>query len=173
MSGHSEQKADRRISAGRLADRVGDADQHERERSHRTCRHEKSSRNSLFIQTIQSTRPSLPTIRSRAALHIMASSMTRKLLLPAIDECVDVLKRLEEENAGIIKIGRTHLQDATPLYVSNEISGWRSMLEHSRRTYRSGSSLRQRTRHRGDRGRHPDSMRRKPLAQMSVRFSIP
>ena len=45
---------------------------------------------------------------------------------------IDELKRLEAENAGIIKIGRTHLQDATPLYFSGEISGWRSSLEHSR-----------------------------------------
>ena len=81
--------------------------------------------------TVNASQSSNDTFPS--ALHIMASSMTRKLLLPAIDECVDVLKRLEEENAGIIKIGRTHLQDATPLYVSNEISGWRSMLEQSRR----------------------------------------
>ena len=39
---------------------------------------------------------------------------------------------IEEENEGIIKIGRTHLQDATPLYFSQELSGYRSMIEHSK-----------------------------------------
>lgn len=67
-----------------------------------------------------------------SALHIMASLEARNLLFPAIDGCIEVLKRLEAENKGIIKIGRTHLQDATPLYLSDEIGGWRSMMEHSR-----------------------------------------
>ena len=42
------------------------------------------------------------------------------------------VSKLEEENKGIIKIGRTHLQDATPLYFSQELSGYRSMIEHSK-----------------------------------------
>lgn len=68
-----------------------------------------------------------------SALHIMASMQCRRQLFPALDHCIEVLRSLEEANAGLIKIGRTHLQDATPLYVSDEISGWRSMMEHSRR----------------------------------------
>lgn len=68
-----------------------------------------------------------------SALHIMVSLEAKLVLLPAIMECIETLKDLERKNAGIIKIGRTHLQDATPLYMSDEISGWRSMLEHSRR----------------------------------------
>lgn len=67
-----------------------------------------------------------------AALHIMAASLVHQKLLPALDGMISEMKRLEAENEGIIKIGRTHLQDATPLYFSGEISGWRSMLEHSR-----------------------------------------
>lgn len=68
-----------------------------------------------------------------AALHIMASLQVRNELLPSLDETIAELKRIEEENRGLIKIGRTHLQDATPLYFSDEVSGWRSMLEHSRK----------------------------------------
>lgn len=66
-----------------------------------------------------------------SALHIMTALEAVHILLPAVDEVIQTLKDLEEENRGIIKIGRTHLQDATPLYVSDEISGWCSMLEHS------------------------------------------
>ena len=68
-----------------------------------------------------------------SALHIMASLEVKNRLMPALDGIIDVLKELEAANAGIIKIGRTHLQDATPLYVSDEISGWRSMMEHSKK----------------------------------------
>ncbi len=67
-----------------------------------------------------------------SALHIMVSIEAKKQLFVALDQCIETLKTLEKNNAGIIKIGRTHLQDATPLYVSDEISGWRSMLEHSK-----------------------------------------
>lgn len=45
---------------------------------------------------------------------------------------INQIKKLEEENEDIIKIGRTHLQDATPLYFSQELSGYRSMIEHSK-----------------------------------------
>lgn len=68
-----------------------------------------------------------------AALHIMAAIQIKNSLLPALDAIVEELRNLEKANEGIIKIGRTHLQDATPLYFSDEISGWRSMMEHSRR----------------------------------------
>lgn len=81
--------------------------------------------------TVNASQSSNDTFPS--ALHIMLSSQVKETLLPAIDTTIETLLRLEEENKGIIKIGRTHLQDATPLYVSNEISGWRSMIEHSRR----------------------------------------
>lgn len=67
-----------------------------------------------------------------AALHIMAAVEVNQKLLPAIDSIIETFQRLENENEGIIKIGRTHLQDATPLYFSQELSGYRSMLEHSK-----------------------------------------
>ncbi len=66
-----------------------------------------------------------------AALHIMVATKITNELLPVLKTMINTLKQLEEENKNIIKIGRTHLQDATPLYFSQEISGWRSMIEHS------------------------------------------
>ena len=54
-------------------------------------------------------------------------------LFPAIDELIETFKRLEKENEGIVKSGRTHLQDATPIQFSQEISGWRNMLEKTRK----------------------------------------
>ena len=67
-----------------------------------------------------------------AALHIMVAQKINAELLPQLDLMIHQIKKLEEENEGIIKIGRTHLQDATPLYFSQELSGYRSMIEHSK-----------------------------------------
>ena len=64
-----------------------------------------------------------------AAMHIAAKIVIEDKVFPAIDLLVATLKRLEEENEGIVKSGRTHLQDATPIKFSQEISGWRSSLE--------------------------------------------
>ena len=57
----------------------------------------------------------------------------RTTLFPAMDKLIATFKRLENENEGIVKTGRTHLQDATPISFSQEISGWRSMLEKARK----------------------------------------
>ena len=67
-----------------------------------------------------------------AALHIMVAQKINAELLPQLNLMIHQIKKLEEENEGIIKIGRTHLQDATPLYFSQELSGYRSMIEHSK-----------------------------------------
>lgn len=75
----------------------------------------------------QSSNDTFPT-----AMHIAAVVEIEKQLLPAIDQLAATFKRLEDENQGIIKTGRTHLQDATPITFSQEISGWRTMLEKSR-----------------------------------------
>jgi fumarate hydratase class II len=66
-----------------------------------------------------------------AAMHIAAVLAVEDHLLPAAEEMIACLRRLEAENADVIKIGRTHLQDATPLRFSQEISGWRGMVESS------------------------------------------
>ncbi len=64
-----------------------------------------------------------------AAMHIAAVLSLKQNLLPAVEGLVETLKRLEAENEGVIKSGRTHLQDAVPVSFSQEISGWRSSLE--------------------------------------------
>ena len=64
-----------------------------------------------------------------SAMHVSALISIENALLPALSELISELCRLEEENEGVIKCGRTHLQDATPIRFSAEISGWRSSLE--------------------------------------------
>jgi len=76
------------------------------------------------VNMSQSSNDTFPT-----AMHIAAVLVLEDKLIPAVQELVDTFKRLEEENEGIVKSGRTHLQDATPIKFSQEISGWRSSLE--------------------------------------------
>ena len=64
-----------------------------------------------------------------AAMHIAAAEALEKRVLPAVQTLIATLKRLEAENADVLKCGRTHLQDATPIRFSQEISGWRASLE--------------------------------------------
>ena len=78
------------------------------------------------VNKSQSSNDTFPT-----AMHIAAIEAIRKQLLPELESMIAVCKRLEQENEHIIKIGRTHLQDATPLRFSQEISGWRGMLENN------------------------------------------
>ena len=80
------------------------------------------------INMSQSSNDTFPT-----AMHIAAVTEIEDKLFPAIDLLVATFKRLEEENEGIVKSGRTHLQDATPITFSQEISGWRSSLEKDKR----------------------------------------
>ena len=63
------------------------------------------------------------------AMHISAVIAIEDKLLPAIELLISTFKKLEADNEGIVKSGRTHLQDATPIKFSQEISGWRSSLE--------------------------------------------
>lgn len=67
-----------------------------------------------------------------SAMHIAAAIEIEDRLYPAIDALTATFARLEEENKDIVKTGRTHLQDATPIRFSQEISGWRNMLEKSK-----------------------------------------
>ncbi len=76
------------------------------------------------VNMSQSSNDTFPT-----AMHIAAVIALENKLVPAVEELVATFKRLEEENEGIVKSGRTHLQDATPIKFSQEISGWRSSLE--------------------------------------------
>ena len=79
------------------------------------------------INMSQSSNDTFPT-----AMHIAAVEAVEDQVLPAIALLCSTLARLEQENAGIVKSGRTHLQDATPIAFSQEISGWRSSLERDR-----------------------------------------
>ena len=76
------------------------------------------------INMSQSSNDTFPT-----AINISAVLILEDKLIPAILELINTFKRLEEENEGIVKSGRTHLQDATPIKFSQEISGWRTSLE--------------------------------------------
>ena len=64
-----------------------------------------------------------------SAMYIAGVLGVQDKLLPAVNTLTGTLRRLEAENEGIIKTGRTHLQDAAPLTFSQEISGWRNSLE--------------------------------------------
>ena len=79
------------------------------------------------VNMSQSSNDTFPT-----ALHIAAVTAITQDLLPAIDQLVGTLRQLEERSAGIVKCGRTHLQDAVPIAFSQEVSGWRGLLEDSR-----------------------------------------
>ena len=79
------------------------------------------------INMSQSSNDTFPT-----AMHIAAVLAMEDKLLPALDTLIETFRILEAKNEGIVKSGRTHLQDATPIKFSQEISGWRSSLERDR-----------------------------------------
>ena len=79
------------------------------------------------INMSQSSNDTFPT-----AMHIAAVCALEDKVIPAIDTLVTTFRRLEAENAGVVKSGRTHLQDATPISFPQEISGWRSSLERDK-----------------------------------------
>lgn len=71
-----------------------------------------------------------------SAMHIAAVMSMEGRVLPAVEKLIGTMKDLEAQNADIIKSGRTHLQDATPIRFSQEISGWRASLERDREMIR-------------------------------------
>ena len=79
------------------------------------------------VNMSQSSNDTFPT-----AMHIAAVLALEDTLLPALERLTKTLRRLEEENADVVKIGRTHLQDAVPITLGQEISGWRASLEKAR-----------------------------------------
>src|ERR1700738_1052329 len=76
------------------------------------------------VNMSQSSNDTFPT-----AMHIAAATETARKLLPAVKNLRDALNAKAKEFIGIVKIGRTHLQDATPLTVGQEFSGWVSLLD--------------------------------------------
>lgn len=78
------------------------------------------------VNKSQSSNDTFPT-----AMHIAGVVAIEDHVLPALVKLKDVLHKKSEEFTDIIKIGRTHLQDATPLTLGQEISGWYAMLAKS------------------------------------------
>ena len=76
------------------------------------------------INMSQSSNDTFPT-----AMHIAAVCALEDKLIPAVEKLITTFRKLEHIHDGITKSGRTHLQDATPIKFSQEISGWRSSLE--------------------------------------------
>ncbi|SFJ01539.1 fumarase, class II [Paenibacillus sp. UNC496MF] len=80
------------------------------------------------VNRSQSSNDTFPT-----AMHVAALIAVEDTVLPAIAQLKETLERKRDAFAGIIKIGRTHLQDATPLTLGQEIGGWVRMLEKAER----------------------------------------
>ncbi len=76
------------------------------------------------VNMSQSSNDTFPT-----AMHLSAVLEVEGRLLPPLRALIGTLLRLEDENRGVVKSGRTHLEDATPIAFSQEISGWRASLE--------------------------------------------
>lgn len=87
------------------------------------------------VNKSQSSNDTFPT-----AMHIAGLTATEDRMLPAAKVLHDTLLASEKNFANIIKTGRTHLQDATPLTLGQEISGWRSMISHDIYMIESGLS---------------------------------
>ena len=101
------------------------------------------------VNMSQSSNDTFPT-----AMHIAAATETARKLLPAVKKLRDALDAKAKEFAGIVKIGRTHLQDATPLTVGQEFSGWVSLLDRDEDRINSALDWPLRSRHRRHRRRH-------------------
>lgn len=80
------------------------------------------------VNKSQSSNDTFPT-----AMHIAALTAAEDHVLPALDGLAATFERLSAEYADVIKVGRTHLQDATPLTLGQEISGWSSSLRRDER----------------------------------------
>lgn len=87
------------------------------------------------VNLSQSSNDVFPT-----AMHIAAYKEIQDQLLPEMKQWLEVISTLMERYEGVIKIGRTHLQDATPLTFAQELSGWRSMIENSLKAIEMSSS---------------------------------
>lgn len=83
------------------------------------------------VNRSQSSNDTFPT-----AMHIAALTAAEDHVLPALDGLAATFERLSAEYADVIKVGRTHLQDATPLTLGQEISGWSSSLRRDERMIR-------------------------------------
>lgn len=92
--------------------------------SHIANENEKIIHPNDHVNMSQSSNDVFPT-----AMHLSTYKNLSEKLLEELPKTIDAIKKLEDENKNIIKTGRTHLQDATPLKLSQEISAWRTCLE--------------------------------------------
>jgi fumarate hydratase class II len=77
------------------------------------------------VNMCQSSNDVIPT-----AIHVSAALALRRSLMPALEHLRDVLQSRERELASVVKTGRTHLMDAMPVTFGQELSGWRTQVEH-------------------------------------------
>ncbi|WML38628.1 class II fumarate hydratase [Neobacillus sp. OS1-2] len=87
------------------------------------------------VNMSQSSNDTFPT-----AMHIAGYIKITETLIPALQQLKNTLLEKEKAFSTIVKIGRTHLQDATPLTLGQEISGWRAMLEKDERMIKEAST---------------------------------
>ncbi|MEM2905507.1 MAG: class II fumarate hydratase [Candidatus Bathyarchaeia archaeon] len=91
------------------------------------------------VNMAQSTNDVFPTV-----IHVAAVEALEQELLPALERLADALSRKAEEFKDVVKPGRTHLQDAVPITLGQEFSGYASMVEHGlRRVKNASASLRE------------------------------
>jgi fumarate hydratase class II len=81
------------------------------------------------VNKSQSSNDTFPT-----AMHIAAVMQVEALLLPRVKHLRDTLAKKSEQFMDIVKIGRTHLQDATPITLGQEVSGWVAQLDNAIKT---------------------------------------
>lgn len=79
------------------------------------------------VNACQSSNDTFPS-----AMNIAAVCAVERSILPSLDKLINAFVLLENNNSDVIKIGRTHLQDATPVRFSQEVRGWRGLLENAR-----------------------------------------
>jgi fumarate hydratase, class II len=84
------------------------------------------------VNMSQSSNDAIPS-----AIHVSAVLGLRQTLLPALERLAGILREKESAWAGVLKTGRTHLMDATPLTLGQEVSGWRAQIEASAERLRS------------------------------------
>ena len=78
------------------------------------------------VNMSQSSNDVIPT-----CVHLSASIALQTHLLPALRHLSDVLEKKAEEVSGVVKTGRTHLMDAMPVTLGQELDGWRAQIENS------------------------------------------
>ena len=79
------------------------------------------------VNMSQSTNDVIPTAFNIAALYLL-----RKHLYPAVDGLIETFRKMEQKYKDIVKMGRTHIQDAVPITFGQEVSGWRAAVENGK-----------------------------------------